>query len=127
MRLMLSVAHHGWNPGAWRVNETSLFHPRSLIDAAVRAEQANFDAVIFSMPDPEFKTPGDGSAASVRFYALPLMGAAIGAPKRIRLYGYCPLQAAEPVHVARVMASLDHLSGGRVGWVAGLTGRENVL
>jgi N-acetyl-S-(2-succino)cysteine monooxygenase len=127
MRLMLSVAHHGWHPGAWRVNEASLFHPRSLIDAAVRAEQANFDAVIFSMPDPEFKTPGDGSAASVRFDALPLMGAAIGATKRIGLCGYWPLDAAEPFHVARVMASLDHLSGGRVGWVAGLTGRENLL
>jgi len=127
MRLMLSVAHHGWHPGAWRVNEASLFRPRSLIDVAVRAEQANFDAVIFSMPDPAFKTPGDGSAASVRFDALPLMGAAIGATKRIGLCGYWPLDVAEPFHVARVMASLDHLSGGRVGWVAGLTGRENLL
>jgi alkanesulfonate monooxygenase SsuD/methylene tetrahydromethanopterin reductase-like flavin-dependent oxidoreductase (luciferase family) len=127
MRLMLSVAHHGWHPGAWRVSETSLFHPQSLIDAAVRAEQANFDAVIFGMPDPEFKTPGDGSAASVRFDALPLMGAAIGATKRIGLCGYWPLDVAEPFHVARVMASLDHLSGGRAGWVAGLTGRDNLL
>ena len=109
------------------MNEAFVFRPRALIDAAVRAEQANFDAVIFSMPDPAFKTPGDGSAASVRFDALPLMGAAIGATKRIGLCGYWPLDVAEPFHVARVMASLDHLSGGRVGWVAGLTGRDNLL
>jgi alkanesulfonate monooxygenase SsuD/methylene tetrahydromethanopterin reductase-like flavin-dependent oxidoreductase (luciferase family) len=127
MRLLLSIAHHGWHPGAWRVNEASLFQPRSLIDAAVRAEQANFDAVIFGMPDPQFKTPGDGTAASLRFDALPLMGAAIGATTRIGLCGYWPLDVAEPFHVARVMASLDHLSGGRVGWVAGLAGRENLL
>ena len=127
MRLMLSIAHHGWHSGAWRVNDAFVFQPRSLIDAAVRAEQANFDAVIFGMPDPQFKTPGDGSAASVRFDALPLMGAAIGATKRIGLCAYWPLDVAEPFHVARVMASLDHLSGGRVGWVAGLTGRENLL
>jgi alkanesulfonate monooxygenase SsuD/methylene tetrahydromethanopterin reductase-like flavin-dependent oxidoreductase (luciferase family) len=127
MRLMLSIAHHGWHPGAWRVNEALLFQPRSLIDAAVRAEQANFDAVIFGMPNPQFKTPGDGTAASLRFDALPLMGAAIGATKRIGLCGYWPLDVAEPFHVARVMASLDHLSGGRVGWVTGLTGRENLL
>jgi alkanesulfonate monooxygenase SsuD/methylene tetrahydromethanopterin reductase-like flavin-dependent oxidoreductase (luciferase family) len=127
MRLMLSIAHHGWHSGAWRVNEAFVFQPRSLIDAAVRAEQANFDAVIFGMPDPQFKTPGDGTAASVRFDALPLVGAAIGATKRIGLCAYWPLDVAEPFHVARVMTSLDHLSGGRVGWVAGLTGRDNLL
>jgi alkanesulfonate monooxygenase SsuD/methylene tetrahydromethanopterin reductase-like flavin-dependent oxidoreductase (luciferase family) len=127
MRLMLSVAHHGWHPGAWRVNEAPLFQPRSLIDVAVRAEQASFDAVIFSMPVPQFTTPGDGTAASLRFDALPLMGAAIGATKRIGLCGYWALDVAEPFHVARVMASLDHLSGGRAGWVAGLAGRENLL
>jgi alkanesulfonate monooxygenase SsuD/methylene tetrahydromethanopterin reductase-like flavin-dependent oxidoreductase (luciferase family) len=27
---------------------------------------------------------------------------------------------AEPFHVARVFATLDHLSGGRTGWIAGL-------
>jgi alkanesulfonate monooxygenase SsuD/methylene tetrahydromethanopterin reductase-like flavin-dependent oxidoreductase (luciferase family) len=127
MRLMLSVAHHGWHSGAWRINESALFQPRSLIDAAVRAELAGFDVVIFSMPDSQFKTPGDGTAASVRFDALPLMGAAIGATTRIGLCGYWPLDVAEPFHVARVMASLDHLSGGRVGWVTGLSGRERLL
>lgn len=127
MRLMLSVAQHGWHPGAWRIGEAALFRPRSLIDAAVRAEQANFDAVIFGMPDPQYQTPGDGTAASVRFDALPVMGAAIGATKRIGLCGYWPLDVAEPFHVARVMASLDHLSGGRVGWVAGLAGRDRLL
>jgi alkanesulfonate monooxygenase SsuD/methylene tetrahydromethanopterin reductase-like flavin-dependent oxidoreductase (luciferase family) len=55
------------------------------------------------------------------------MGAAIGATKRIGLCGYWPLDVAEPFHVARVMASLDHLSGGRVGWVTGLAGRESLL
>jgi N-acetyl-S-(2-succino)cysteine monooxygenase len=127
MRLMLSVAHHGWHPDAWRMNDVPMFRPRDLIDTAVRAEQANFDAVIFGMRDPAFKTPGDGSAASVRFDALPLMGAAIGATKRIGLCGYWPLDVAEPFHVARVMASLDHLSGGRAGWVAGLAGRHSLL
>jgi alkanesulfonate monooxygenase SsuD/methylene tetrahydromethanopterin reductase-like flavin-dependent oxidoreductase (luciferase family) len=127
MRLMLSIADHGWHSAAWRVSDAPLFRPRSLLDVALRAEQANFDAVIFGMPNPRFKTPGDGTAASVRFDALTLMGAAIGATTRIGLCGYWPLDVAEPFHVARVMASLDHLSGGRVGWVAGLAGREDLL
>ena len=127
MRLMLSVAHHGWHPAAWRLSDTPVFRPRSLIDTAVRAEQANFDAVIFGMPDPQFAAAGDGTAASLRFDALPFIGAAIGATTRIGLCGYWPLDVAEPFHVARVMASLDHLSGGRAGWVAGLTGRDNLL
>lgn len=127
MRLMLSIAHHGWHSAAWRVSDAPLFHPRSFVDAAIRAERANFDAVIFGMPHPRFKTPGDGTAASVRFDALTLMGAAISATTRIGVCGYWPLDVAEPFHVARVMASLDHLSSGRVGWVAGLTGREDLL
>ena len=127
MRLMLSVAHHGWHSAAWRVSDGPLFHPRSLVDLAIRAERANFDAVIFGMPNPRFKTPGDGTAASVRFDALTLMGAAISATTRIGLCGYWPLDVAEPFHVARVMATLDHLSGGRAGWVAGLAGRESLL
>lgn len=127
MRLLLSIANHGWHSAAWRVSDAPLFDPRSLIDAAVRAEQANFDAVIFGMPDPQFKKPGDGTAASVRFDALPVMGAAISATTRIGLCGYWPLDVAEPFHVGRVMTSLDHLSGGRVGWVAGLAGRESLL
>lgn len=127
MRLMLSVAHHGWHSAAWRVSDAPLFHPRSLVDVAIRAEQANFDAVIFGMPHPRFKTPGDGTAASVRFDALTLLGAAMSATTRIGLCGYWPLDVAEPFHVARVMASLDHLSSGRAGWVTGLAGRENLL
>ena len=127
MRLMLSITHHGWHSGAWRASDNALFQPRSLIDAAVRAERANFDAVIFGLPNPRFKAPGDGTAESIRLDALPLMGAAIGATTRIGLCGYWPVDVAEPFHVARVMASLDHLSGGRIGWVAGLTGREALL
>ncbi|HVX78998.1 MAG TPA: LLM class flavin-dependent oxidoreductase [Bradyrhizobium sp.] len=123
---MLSVAHHGWHPAAWRVSETPPFHPQSLLDVAIRAERANFHAVVFGIPNPQFKTPGDGTAASLRFDALTLMGAAIGTTTRIGLCGYWPLDVAEPFHVARVMASLDHLSGGRVGWVAGLAGRESL-
>lgn len=127
MRLMLSVAHHGWHSAAWRVSDAPLFHPSALIDVAIRAEEANFDAVIFGMPHPRFKAPGDGTAASVRFDALALMGAAMSVTTRIGLCGYWPLDVAEPFHVARVMTSLDHLSSGRIGWVAGLAGRENLL
>lgn len=127
MRLLFSVAQHGWHPAAWRVSDAPLCDPRSLIDAAIRVEQANFDAVVFGMPTPWFRTPGDGTAATVRLDALPLMGAAIGATTRIGVCGYWPLDVAEPFHVARVMASLDHLSGGRIGWVTGLSGRDNLL
>jgi alkanesulfonate monooxygenase SsuD/methylene tetrahydromethanopterin reductase-like flavin-dependent oxidoreductase (luciferase family) len=127
MRLMLSIAQHGWHSAAWRVSDAPPFDPRSAIDVAIRAEQANFHAVIFGMPSPHFKTPGDGTAASVRLDALTLMGAAAGVTTRIGLCGYWPLDVAEPFHVARVMASLDHLSGGRAGWVTGLAGKESLL
>src|ERR1700761_345267 len=78
------------------------------------------------MRDPAFKTPGDGNAASVRFDALPLMGAAIGATTRIGLCGYWPLRVGEPFPLAPGVGSLDHLSGGGAGWVTGLARRESL-
>ena len=50
----------------------------------------------------------------------------IGATRHIGLCGYWPADVAEPFHVARVFATLDHLSGGRMGWIAGLGGPDEL-
>ncbi|GAA2357053.1 LLM class flavin-dependent oxidoreductase [Dactylosporangium salmoneum] len=46
-----------------------------------------------------------------------LLAAAAGATRRIRLVAAVPSDVAEPYELARRLASLDHLSGGRAGWL----------
>lgn len=61
-----------------------------------------------------------GKVDTLRLDPLPLLGLLISATERIGLCGYWPADVAEPYHVARVFATLDHLVGGRTGWIAGL-------
>lgn len=124
MRILLSARQHGWHPAAWRRSSEPAFAVSALLDIARRAEQAGIDSVLFGLPALTQANPGDGSEASVQLDALPLLGAAIAVTRRIGLAGFWPLDLPEPFHVARVMATLDHLSGGRVAWITGLAGAE---
>ena len=121
MRLLLSVRQHGWHPAAWRVSDAPIFSPADLLKMARQADEADFDAVLFGLPGFAPGAPGDGTEGSMRFEPLPMMGAAIGVTKRIGLGGFWPLDIAEPFHVARVMATLDHLSQGRAAWITDST------
>jgi alkanesulfonate monooxygenase SsuD/methylene tetrahydromethanopterin reductase-like flavin-dependent oxidoreductase (luciferase family) len=67
-----------------------------------------------------------GRVDAIRLDPLPLLGAMIGATTHIGLAAFWPGDVAEPYNVARVFASLDHLSGGRTGWITGLAGPEEL-
>lgn len=121
MLILLSARQHGWHPAAWRRTRGPGFAVSALLEIAQRAERAAIDAVLLGLPALGEAAAGDGSEASLQLDALPLLGAAIGATQRIGLAGYWPLDVAEPFHVARVMATLDHLSGGRAAWITGLS------
>lgn len=54
--------------------------------------------------------------------ALPLLGSLIVVTERIGLGGLWRIARAEPFHVARVFATLDHLAGGRTALIVGLPG-----
>jgi alkanesulfonate monooxygenase SsuD/methylene tetrahydromethanopterin reductase-like flavin-dependent oxidoreductase (luciferase family) len=112
MHLLVSLTLHGWHSAALRVDPDP--SPAALMAAARRADAAGVDAVLFGMPAH--------GPANIRFDSLPLIGAAVGATARVGLGAYWPFDVAEPFHVARVFATLDHLSGGRALWVTGLTG-----
>ena len=112
MHLFVSLTLHGWHPAARCADPGAPL--AALMAAARRADVAGVDAVLFGMPP---RGPAD-----IRFDALPLIGAAVGATERVGLGAYWPFDVAEPFHVARVFATLDHLSGGRTLWVTGLTG-----
>jgi alkanesulfonate monooxygenase SsuD/methylene tetrahydromethanopterin reductase-like flavin-dependent oxidoreductase (luciferase family) len=114
VHLVASLAAHGWHPAAWRVSGKAGFAGAfPFRDMARTAERGGLDAILLGLP---------GESGGLHLDPLPLLGAMIGVTRQIGLCGYWPADVAEPFHVARVFATLDHLAGGRTGWIAGLAG-----
>ena len=127
MHLLVSLANHGWHPTAWRVTEAPAFGAATPFRSMARmAEQGGLDAVLVGLPTASRSLRDGGRVDGVRLDALPLLGALIGATERIGLCAWWPGDVAEPFHVARVFATLDHLASGRTGWITGLEGREEL-
>jgi alkanesulfonate monooxygenase SsuD/methylene tetrahydromethanopterin reductase-like flavin-dependent oxidoreductase (luciferase family) len=123
MHLLASLAAHGWHPAAWRVSGTAGFAGAAPFKAAAQtAERGGLDAVLLGLPTAPLAVRAAGRVDGLQLDPLPLLGLLIGATRRIGLGGYWPADVAEPFHVARVFATLDHLAGGRTGWIAGLDG-----
>ena len=124
MHLLVSLAAHGWHPAAWRVAERPGFDgAKSYLRNVRLAERGGLDAVVLGLPCAARPEREAGRIDGLRLDPLPLLGLLIGATERIGLCGHWPVEVAEPFHVARVFATLDHLSAGRTGWIAGLAGR----
>jgi alkanesulfonate monooxygenase SsuD/methylene tetrahydromethanopterin reductase-like flavin-dependent oxidoreductase (luciferase family) len=124
VHLFVSLAAHGWHPAAWRVSGQAGFAGAApFLRAAKTAEEGGLDAVLLGLPMGSRAARAPAGVDGLHFDPLPLLGLLIGATERIGLCGYWPVDVAEPFHVARVFATLDHLSAGRTGWIAGLAGR----
>ncbi len=127
MHLLVSLAAHGWHPAAWRVTQAAAFAGAAPFRAMARtAERGGLDAVLLGLPTAPMALRAAGKVDGIRLDPLPLLGAMIGAAERIGLCGWWPGDVAEPFHVARVFATLDHLASGRTGWIAGLEGPEEL-
>lgn len=125
MHLVVSLAAHGWHPAAWRVSGAAGFGGVVPFAAMMRtAEHAGLDAVLVGLPVASPGVRDGGRVDGLHLDPLPLLGALIGASERIGLCAWWPCDIAEPYHVARVFATLDHLAAGRVGWIAGLAGPQ---
>jgi alkanesulfonate monooxygenase SsuD/methylene tetrahydromethanopterin reductase-like flavin-dependent oxidoreductase (luciferase family) len=123
VHLLTSLAAHGWHPASWRVSGAAGFEGVVPFRAMARtAERGHLDAVLLGLPTVSATQRAGGKVDGLRLDPLPLLGALIGATERIGLCAYWPGDIAEPYHVARVFATLDHLAGGRTGWIAGLEG-----
>jgi alkanesulfonate monooxygenase SsuD/methylene tetrahydromethanopterin reductase-like flavin-dependent oxidoreductase (luciferase family) len=126
VHLFASLAEHGWHPAAWRISGTAGFAGAAPFRAmAQKAEKGGLDAILMGLPTVPMGKRAAG-IDSLHLDPLPLLGAMIAATKKIGLCAYWPADIAEPYHVARVFATLDHLAGGRTGWIAGLAGPEEL-
>ncbi len=112
---MIHGVGHGW--GEWR-------HPQALADASVNfgyykqqaqlAEGGKFDFAfiadslhIHAKSSPHYLN---------RFEPLTILSALAAVTEHIGLVATITVSYTEPFQVARQLASLDHISGGRAGW-----------
>ncbi len=110
---LMGAGHHG---AAWRRPESPLeqlgdigFYER----LAQTAERGLFDAVFFA----DGQAIGDPGAGP-RWFLEPLtaLAAMARATRRIGLISTVSATFYTPFHAARMLASLDHISSGRIGW-----------
>lgn len=114
-----SVGHH---LAAWRhpevdpKNATRLEHLKHL---AQIAERGKFDAIFFAdglgwpQIDPQLLAKG---APTYFWEPLTVLSAIAQVTENIGLISTISTSYLPPFHLARLFASLDHLSGGRAGW-----------
>ncbi len=117
MRLNVFIHARGHHEAAWRHPSASR---RPLTDIGYYAEVARIaeagklDSIFFA----DILTLFDESEHSVKggLEPITLLAALAGMTERIGLIATASTTYTEPYNLARQFASLDHISGGRVGW-----------
>jgi len=117
LRLGAIIQGVSGNMSAWR-------HPDAVADASInidyvldlarKAEQAKIDFLFVA--DGLYITPQSIPHFLNRFEPITLLSALSLVTQKIGLVATLSTSYSEPFTVARQFASLDHLSGGRVGW-----------
>lgn len=123
LHLNLFIYPAGHHEAGWRHPDAA---PERVLDItyyqalAQRAEAAKFDSLFFA--------DGPSLASNVRYAArfrlepFTWLSALAVATERIGLIGTASTTYTEPYNLARLFASLDHLSKGRAGWNIVTTG-----
>ncbi|RKN80489.1 LLM class flavin-dependent oxidoreductase [Paenibacillus ginsengarvi] len=123
MSLAVSVQGAGFYPRSWRhpgAEPDRLLDPAYYYTLAQTAERGKLDLLFL-----DHTAITDGLRAAGREPGLPLepftlLGAIASVTSHIGLGAAASTNAIEPFAVARQLAALDHLSGGRLAWVASI-------
>ncbi|ABS02420.1 alkanesulfonate monooxygenase SsuD/methylene tetrahydromethanopterin reductase-like flavin-dependent oxidoreductase (luciferase family) [Kineococcus radiotolerans] len=114
--VFLDVDGGGWHPAAWRrsrVTPDAVLSPARLREFAVTAQAQGLTGLTFedaAAPDPRNPVGHLDAVQRAAFLA--------GTTDAIGLLPVAATTYAEPFHVAAQIASLDHSSAGRAGWLA---------
>ncbi|WP_068270881.1 LLM class flavin-dependent oxidoreductase [Aldersonia kunmingensis] len=116
LHLNLFIMGAGHHEAAWLAHkDPSVLHrAEHFVTLAQAAERARFDAVFIA--DSVFLTPNVELYTHEKFDPISVLGVLAASTSRIGLIGTATTSFSEPYNLARQFASLDHLSGGRVGW-----------
>ncbi len=117
LHLNLFLMGRGHHEGAWRhpgANPKALTDLELYVDALRLAEAAHFDAVFLadSLVGPESGQP----ISSGFLEPLVLLAALAARSQHIGLIGTVSTTYSQPYTLARQLATLDHISQGRIGW-----------
>ncbi len=117
IHLNLFIYARGHHEAAWR-------HPRAprrevldidhIVECAQKAEAANMDSIFLA--DTLGLAPDSDRTARMYLDPLTTLAAVAMATSRIGLIGTASTTHSEPFNIARMFASLDHISRGRAGW-----------
>ncbi|PRY11050.1 LLM class flavin-dependent oxidoreductase [Kineococcus rhizosphaerae] len=114
--VFLEVDGGGWHPAAWRRSRTTpdqVFSPARLKEFAVTAQAQGLTGLTFEdSTEPNPRNPVGHLDAVQRAAFL------AGTTDAIGLLPVAATTYSEPFHVAAQIASLDHSSRGRAGWIA---------
>ncbi len=116
LHLFLDVDGGGWHPAAWRWSRSTpdeVFSPGRLRGFAVTAQAQGLTGLTFEdspLPDPRNPVGHLDAVQRAAFLA--------GTTEAVGLLPVAATTYSEPFHVAAQIASLDHSSAGRAGWIA---------
>jgi alkanesulfonate monooxygenase SsuD/methylene tetrahydromethanopterin reductase-like flavin-dependent oxidoreductase (luciferase family) len=117
LRLALEIDGDGAHPVAWRRAAHSpdhLLSPRRVARVAADAENAGF--TLLTLEDGALP-PGTGPDVVGRIGAVERAAFIAASTSVVGVAPVVPITYAEPFHVSSQLASLDHISVGRAGWV----------
>src|SRR5712672_1880267 len=116
MRLGVFVQTPGHHVAGWRHPDAFAGGPnlKLMKHIAATAERGKFD--MFFLGDGFATGYGEHPSTIGKFEPISLLSALAMSTSRLGLAATASTTYAEPYHVARSFASLDHLSGGRAGW-----------
>jgi FMN-dependent oxidoreductase (nitrilotriacetate monooxygenase family) len=116
MRLGVFVQTPGHHVAGWRYRDAVAGGPnlKLMQHIAATAEAAKFD--MFFLGDGFATGYGEHPSTIGKFEPVSLLSALAMGTSRLGLAATASTTYAEPYHVARAFASLDHLSGGRAAW-----------
>ena len=117
LHLNLFIHGRGHHEAAWRhpaASPLALTDLRYYAGLAQQAEAGCFDSVFLA----DTLAAADDLVRAPRTWLEPItvLAALAGVTNRIGLIATCSTTYTEPFNLARQFASLDHMSGGRVGW-----------
>jgi alkanesulfonate monooxygenase SsuD/methylene tetrahydromethanopterin reductase-like flavin-dependent oxidoreductase (luciferase family) len=126
LHLTVSLTGSGYHSASWRVSGLPPGPDAAAIQQMARAaERGKLDAVLLGVPVAT--SAGAAEVSGLPLDPLPLLGSLIAVTRHIGLGAAWTVDYTEPFHVARVFASLDHLSYGRTAWIADMFGAEKLM
>ncbi|MGE3915651.1 MAG: NtaA/DmoA family FMN-dependent monooxygenase, partial [Hyphomicrobiaceae bacterium] len=117
LHLNLFIQSRGHHEASWRhprASELPLTDIRYYVDLAQRAEKAHFDSIFLA---DQLNVADDvGQAGRTWLEPITVLGAIAVSTSRIGMIATASSTYTEPFNLARMYASLDHMSHGRAAW-----------